>query len=191
MIKQTRIGDAFWVVVRIFITLSCSFAHVGEAEPAQPLALRMEIARHDELYFRKAAPVISDAEYDALKIKLKELEERSGDSVDGVAIGDDRTGDFSGYRHREPMQSLAKAYSDEELGAFLARVEAKLGRGDVEMRVEPKYDGLAVSLTYERGYLVRAVTRGDGVTGEDLVSNARGESLRVWCRKNVPLVSAL
>jgi DNA ligase (NAD+) len=173
MIKQTRIENSFWVVVRIFFALICGLVHGSEAEHTQLLELRREIARHDELYFRKAAPVISDAEYDALKIKLKELEERTGESVDGVAVGDDRTGDYAAYRHREPMQSLAKAYSDEEVAAFVARVEAKLGRGDVQLRVEPKYDGLAVSLTYERGQLVRAVTRGDGVAGDDLTANVR------------------
>lgn len=158
-------------MVSIIAILRFGFVQGSECDPL--LELRREIARHDELYFRKAAPVISDAEYDALKIKLRALEARSGEQVEGVAVGDDRTGDFSGYRHRESMQSLAKAYSDEEVAAFQARVEAKLGRGDVTMRVEPKYDGLAVSLTYERGIFVRAVTRGDGVTGDDLTDNVR------------------
>jgi len=170
--KQSRHLNWF-LIVSLIAVLSCGFAHGAEAEHEQVLELRREIARHDELYFRKAAPVISDAEYDALKIKLKELEQRSGEPVDGVAVGDDRTGEFEGYRHREPMQSLAKAYSDEEVAAFVARVEAKLGRGEVALRVEPKYDGLAVSLTYERGQLVRAVTRGDGATGDDLTNNVR------------------
>lgn len=168
--KKTRQWKWF-LVIPIVAILSCGFVQGSEHD--QVLELRREIARHNELYFRKAAPVISDTEYDALKIRLKELEARSGEQMEGVAIGDDRTGDFFEYRHREPMQSLAKAYSDEEVAAFLARIEAKLGRREVALRVEPKYDGLAVSLTYERGLLVRAVTRGDGVSGEDLTNNVR------------------
>ena len=150
-----------------------------EAELSRFRELRREIARHDELYFRQAAPVISDAEYDALKMKLRDLETKLGADVDGVAVGDDRTGNFEPYRHREPMLSLGKAYSDEEVAAFAARVEAKLARGDVAFRVEPKYDGLAVSLTYEDCRLVRAVTRGDGATGEDVTANAR-RRVRGW-----------
>lgn len=143
--------------------------------------LRREIARHDELYFRKAAPVISDYEYDQLKAELRGLEARvvklseagGAAGAAGETLGDDRSAGFKTYRHREPMLSLTKAYSDEEVAAFVARVEAKLGRGAVAFRVEPKYDGLAVSLTYEKGRLVRAVTRGDGADGDDITANAR------------------
>ncbi len=163
----------------LVISLFLSGGNANGAEPAtdservQLMELRREIARHDELYFRKAAPVISDAEYDALKIRLRDLESKIGAQTDAVSVGDDRTGVFAPYRHRQPMLSLAKAYSDADVGAFVSQVEAKLGRGDVAFRVEPKYDGLAVSLTYEKGRLVRAVTRGDGVTGEDLTAHAR------------------
>lgn len=143
--------------------------------------LRREIARHDELYYRKAAPVISDYEYDQLKAELRALEARAaerdesggGGAAAGETLGDDRSAGFQTYRHREPMLSLTKAYSDEELAAFVARVEAKFGRGAVAFRVEPKYDGLAVSLTYEKGCLVRAVTRGNGTDGDDITANAR------------------
>jgi DNA ligase (NAD+) len=143
--------------------------------------LRREIARHDELYFRKAAPVISDYEYDQLKAELRGLEARAvemskvggADGAAGETLGDDRSAGFQTYRHREPILSLTKAYSDEEVAAFVARVEAKLGRGAVVFRVEPKYDGLAVSLTYEKGCLVRAVTRGNGTDGDDITANAR------------------
>lgn len=137
-------------------------AAAGLAESADERALvrlkelRREIARHDELYFRKAAPVISDYEYDQLKAELRGLEARvveiskagGAAGAAGDNIGDDRSAGFQTYRHREPMLSLTKAYSDEEVAAFVARVEAKLGRGAVAFRVEPKYDGLAVSLTY-------------------------------------------
>jgi len=127
----------------------------AERAMARLKELRREIARHDELYFRKAAPIISDFEYDRLKAELRTLEanmagfEQTVGAAEGAAaVGDDRTGNFATRRHREPMLSLAKAHSDEEVAAFVARVEAKLGRGAATFRVEPKYDGLAVSLTY-------------------------------------------
>ncbi len=147
--------------------------------------LRREIARHDELYFRKGAPEISDFEYDELKRELRALEtlfaaeEGAADAEEkatgaGVAgVGDDRTGAFATWRHGVPMLSLDKAHTDEELGAFHARAAARLGREDVVYRVEPKYDGLAVSITYENGRLVRVVTRGNGVDGDDVTVNAR------------------
>lgn len=146
----------------------------GETARARVLELRREIARHDELYFKKATPVISDFEYDRLKGELRRLE-ASLPAADETAeaVGDDRTGAAATWRHGAPMLSLEKAYSDEEVDAFDARVSAKLLRVGVEYRVEPKYDGMAVSLTYERGRLVRAVTRGNGVEGEDITANAR------------------
>lgn len=149
-----------------------------EAARARILELRREIAQHDELYFRKAAPVISDFEYDRLKAELRGLEARFPTPGEGVGeatagLGDDRTGVFATQAHRVPMLSLDKAYSDEELKAFHARVAARLGREDLVYRIEPKYDGLAVSLTFEQGRLVRAVTRGNGAEGDDITTNAR------------------
>ena len=170
-----------WLVIGLALGLGwvTQAATPTQAEREQLMELRREIARHDELYFRKAAPVITDAEYDRLKMRLRELavkvDEGAGEA--GVErVGDDRTGSLATYRHGEPMLSLAKAYSDEEVMAFAARVSAKLGAdaaGEVRFRVEPKYDGLAVSLTYERGRLVRAVTRGDGVEGDDVTLNVK------------------
>ncbi len=166
-------------------------AQVAEAGRARLSELRREIARHDELYFRKNAPVISDDEYDRLKRELRDLEARFGDREDdaadsvggagggSLAVGDDRSGVFETRLHRAPMGSLAKVYSDEELGAFHARMAARLGHEDVVYRVEPKYDGLAVSLTYENGRLVRALTRGDGREGEDITAELRARAAGV------------
>jgi DNA ligase (NAD+) len=147
----------------------------GPREASRLKELRREIARHDELYYRKAAPIISDYEYDRLKAELRALEARlgGGDAAPGETLGDDRRSGAQAHKHREPMLSLAKAYSDEEVAAFAARAEAKLGQGAAAFRVEPKYDGLAVSLTYEHGRLVRAVTRGNGAEGDDITANAR------------------
>ena len=145
--------------------------------PEQQIAeLRRELARHDALYHRQAAPEISDFEYDQLKRRLAALERAHPEAAKAAAplaeIGDDRSGLFQAYRHRERMLSLEKAYTEAELRAFHARVAKALSRADFSYTIEPKYDGLAVSLTYENGRLVRAVTRGNGTEGDDITAHA-------------------
>ena len=136
--------------------------------------LRAEIARHDGLYFKKAAPEISDAAYDALKRELARLRAAfAGVASAPLPMGDDRSGDFSVVRHAVKMQGLDKVYTDAELVAFCAGLGRRLGRAGLVYVVEPKFDGLAISLTYENGRLVRAVTRGNGVEGDDVTANAR------------------
>jgi DNA ligase (NAD+) len=140
------------------------------------VALRREVAHHDELYYKKSAPEISDAAYDSLKRELSALEQKfpalavSGSATD--SLGDDRSGAFPLFRHRERMQSLAKSYTESELRGFHARLGQQLGRNDLVYVIEPKFDGLAVSVTYEKGRLVRAVTRGNGVEGDEVTANA-------------------
>jgi DNA ligase (NAD+) len=140
--------------------------------------LRAEVARHDELYHRLAKPELGDQEYDAMKRQLAQLEAKfpeaaraAGQDSPTAAVGDDRTEGFKTYRHRQPMQSLDNTYSEQELREFHARLAKILGRDDLAFVVEPKIDGLAVSLTYEKGRLVRAVTRGNGVEGDDVTGN--------------------
>ncbi|MDO8541696.1 MAG: NAD-dependent DNA ligase LigA [Opitutaceae bacterium] len=139
--------------------------------------LRREIGRHDALYFVQAAPEISDGDYDELKRQLAELEARHPEAAKAAPplaqIGDDRTGRFQTHRHREPMMSLEKAYTDVELRAFHTRLMKHLACDNLTYVVEPKFDGLAVSITYEQGRLVRAVTRGNGIEGEDITANVR------------------
>ncbi len=138
--------------------------------------LRSEVARHDELYHRQVAPEIADFEYDALKRELEELERVHPEleSADSPArnIGDDQREGFESYRHRQPMLSLDNTYSKDEFFAFVERVERGLETDGIEFVVEPKIDGVAVSLTYEAGRLIRAVTRGNGVEGDDITANA-------------------
>jgi DNA ligase (NAD+) len=141
--------------------------------------LRTQVARHDELYHRRAKPEISDRDYDALKRQLADLETRfpreaaaAGGDSPTVRVGDDRAEGFRTYRHRQPMQSLDNTYSEAELREFHARLVKLLGRDDLAYVVEPKIDGLAVSLTYDQGRFVRAVTRGNGVDGDDVTANA-------------------
>jgi DNA ligase (NAD+) len=146
-------------------------------EAAQRLgALRTEIAHHDALYFQKAVPEISDFAYDQLKHELAALEQAfpslAGESSPAAAIGDDRSGLFPTYHHRERMLSLDKTYAEEDVRAFHARLAKRLARTDLVYVVEPKVDGLAVSVTYEKGKLVRAVTRGNGIEGDDITANA-------------------
>jgi DNA ligase (NAD+) len=149
----------------------------AEAQP-RIAALRTEVARHDELYHRRAAPEIGDEAYDRLKRELADLEAAFPGAAQAVGpespterVGDDRAEGFQTYRHRQPMQSLDNTYSEAELREFDARLTRLIGRADLAYVVEPKIDGLAVSLTFERGRLVRAVTRGNGVEGDDVTAN--------------------
>jgi DNA ligase (NAD+) len=142
--------------------------------------LRAEIARHDELYFKKNAPEISDADYDSLKQELRQLERSKAKSGSGVSelesvpsVGDDRSGGFTSSVHRQPMLSLEKAHTEAELRAFIQRVEQHSGSSKLNWVIEPKFDGLAISVTYENGRLIRAVTRGDGLQGDDVTENVR------------------
>ncbi|HEY4989110.1 MAG TPA: NAD-dependent DNA ligase LigA [Opitutaceae bacterium] len=142
-------------------------------------ALRAEVASHDERYYRKAKPEISDREYDRLKRDLADAEAKYpgaakalGLDSPSATVGDDRAEGFVTVRHRQPMQSLDNTYSEAELREFHARLVRLLGREDLSYVVEPKIDGLAVSLTYEKGKFVRAVTRGNGVEGDDVTANA-------------------
>lgn len=140
-------------------------------------ALRQQVAKHDELYYRQAKPEVSDFAYDGLKRELAGLETQfpqfAAKESPTARVGDDRREGFATYRHRQPMQSLDNTYSEEELRAFHQRLVKLFGREDLAYVVEPKIDGLAVSVTYEKGKLVRAVTRGNGVEGDDVTANAR------------------
>ena len=142
----------------------------------QLAALRAEVARHDQLYHRQAAPEISDYDYDQLKRRLRELEaafpEIAREAPTVAEIGDDRSGLFQTRRHRERMLSLEKSYAEADLRAFHARLAKLLGRDALAYVVEPKFDGFAVSATYEKGKLARVVTRGNGLEGDDITANA-------------------
>lgn len=145
----------------------------GDEALARLAELRAEIAHHDELYFKKAAPEISDSDYDQLKRELAALEHTHPEWAHAAGVGDDRSGRFPTYVHRLPMLSLDKAYTEAEWRAFHAGVVARLGRKNLTFVVEPKYDGLAISLTYDRGVLTHAATRGNGLEGDDVTGNVR------------------
>ena len=143
--------------------------------------LRAEITRHNELYYKKAAPVISDAEYDAMERELRDLETRfphlaDPDSPTGE-VGSDRDANFPSMSHSRPMLSLANSYELSEVEAFDQRVRKELGRmGDgVEpvYSLEPKMDGVALAVRYRTGSLSVGLTRGDGRNGDDVTHNVR------------------
>ena len=165
----------------LLLTVSAAVASARALMPQEARgrleALRAEINHHNELYFRQAAPEITDAAYDELKREQARLEEAFPAFADGAAAeavgSDDRTGRFPTYHHRERMLSLDKAYSEDELRAFHARLVRQVGAAEAACVVEPKYDGVAISVTYEKGELVRAVTRGDGEVGDDVTANVR------------------
>ncbi len=139
-------------------------------------ALRTEIARHDALYFKKAAPEITDAQYDALKRELAALVGVHAELATGASVGDDRVEGLPKHRHRQRMLGLDKAYTESEIMAFVAGVTSRAGGEAVVFVIEPKFDGLAVSLTYEQGRLVRAVTRGDGLEGDEVTASLLARS---------------
>ncbi|MEM9025756.1 MAG: NAD-dependent DNA ligase LigA, partial [Verrucomicrobiota bacterium] len=144
---------------------------------AQIKELRAQIARLDEQYHRQGISEVSDYEYDHLKYKLAALEaespELSTEESPSLKIGDDRREGFVTYKHREAMMSLDNTYNAEELAAFDERLLKRFPEQLLlDYVVEPKVDGVAVSLTYENGQFVRAVTRGNGIEGDDITENA-------------------
>jgi DNA ligase (NAD+) len=138
-------------------------------------ALRDEIARHDYLYYVLDAPEVPDSEYDRLFRELQALEADFPVLVTPDSptqrVGGQAARAFSSVTHRQPMLSLNNAFEEEEAAAFDRRVREALGLDVVEYAVEPKFDGLAISLVYENGLLAQAATRGDGYSGEDVTAN--------------------
>jgi len=140
--------------------------------------LRAEIERHNDLYYVRDAPEITDAEYDRLFRQLLDLEAAFPDLVTpdspSQRVGGRPLEEFAQVRHRVPMLSLQNAMDEGEVRAFDDRVRRFLSRSDpLDYVLEPKFDGLSVELVYQEGVLVQASTRGDGVTGEDVTANVR------------------
>ena len=139
--------------------------------------LRAEIERHNRLYYIDAAPEITDREYDQLLQSLEELEQQfpefASPSSPTQRVGGAPREGFESVRHSTPMMSLSNTYSKEELVEFDRRISKLIPDESFDYILEPKIDGVAISLRYENGELVRAVTRGDGTTGDDVTSNVR------------------
>src|SRR5215469_2452928 len=142
--------------------------------------LAEEIAAHDRRYYQQAAPTISDAQYDALRLRNEAIERRFPALVRADSpsrrVGARPGGGFAKIRHTVPMLSLANAFADNEVADFVKRVRRLLGieaEAPLAFTVEPKIDGLSCSLRYEQGRLVKAATRGDGTEGEDVTENVK------------------
>jgi len=139
--------------------------------------LRNEIRRHEYLYHVADDPEISDAEFDRLMIRLRELEAEYPSLVTPnsptVRLGSAVREGFQKVQHTTPMVSLDNAFSFETLGDFDRRVRELVGRENIDYVAEHKFDGLSISLRYETGHLARGVTRGDGTTGEDVTPNVK------------------
>ena len=137
--------------------------------------LRRELSYHNHKYYVENSPEISDFDFDKMMRRLADLEAAHPEFYDplspSVRVGSDRTAEFTSVSHRYPMLSLSNTYSVEELQQFIERIEGEYG--PTEFVCELKFDGTAISLTYEKGRLVRAVTRGDGTTGDDVTTNVK------------------
>lgn len=137
--------------------------------------LRSTLNLYNHKYYVEAMPVVSDYEYDTLLRQLQQLEAENPEYFDPASptqrVGNDLTNSFESVAHRFPMLSLGNTYSLEELREFVERVEREIE--NVEFVCELKFDGTAISLTYENGRLTRAVTRGDGTRGDDVTANVR------------------
>ena len=138
--------------------------------------LREELHRHNHNYYVLNAPEISDREFDTMMRELQDLEAGHPECFDPnsptMRVGSDLTKEFEQVEHRYPMLSLGNTYSEAEVRDFYDRVSKSLNE-DFEICCEMKFDGTSISLTYEDGRLVRAVTRGDGVKGDDVTANVR------------------
>ena len=138
--------------------------------------LRARIRRHEHAYYVLDKPEVSDAEYDALFLELRRIEDERPDLLTPESptqrVGGEASDQFAKVRHRSPMLSLQNAFDEAEIRAFDKRVRGAVG-GDVVYCAELKIDGLAISLTYAKGRLQRAATRGDGTVGEDVTANLR------------------
>lgn len=155
--------------------------HLSEEQAANELErLAREITHHDKLYYANDAPKLTDAEYDALRQRNVEIETRFPELIrpdsPSERVGTTPSEQFAKTVHAVPMLSLGNAFSDDDVREFVERVQRFFKQGEANdacFVVEPKIDGLSISLRYERGEFVLAATRGDGATGENVTSNIR------------------
>ena len=147
------------------------------------LKLRRELDRHNKLYYVLDAPEISDYEYDMLMNRLKQLEAEHPELVTPDSptqrVGGEALSQFEQVRHQVPLESLTDVFSYDELFSFGERMDSLIP-GKHDYTVEPKIDGLSMSLEYEDGVFVRGATRGDGLIGENVTENLRTVRSLPW-----------
>ena len=139
--------------------------------------LRKQLHEHNHRYYVLNQPILSDQEFDFMMQELQVLEARHPECHDAnsptMRVGSDITKTFRQVAHRYPMLSLANTYSEGDVEEWYGQVSRGLEGEEFEVCCEMKYDGLSISLTYEHGRLVQAVTRGDGIQGDDVTANVR------------------
>jgi len=139
--------------------------------------LREQLHHHNYLYYVQNSPTLSDQEFDRLMRELQDLEAKHPEVYDPNSptqrVGSDLSTGFKQVKHKYAMLSLANTYNEQEVASWYTTVSKDLGGQPFEVCCELKYDGLSISLTYEQGRLVRAVTRGDGIRGDDVTANVR------------------
>ncbi len=139
--------------------------------------LRQELHRHNHLYYVEARPLISDKEFDLLLRELQDIEAQFPDLITldspSQRVGGAPIDGFAQIQHTVPMMSLDNTYSESELVAFFARLQKGLGREKIDCIIEPKVDGVAITIRYENGVLKHGATRGDGRTGDDVTTNLK------------------
>ena len=137
--------------------------------------LRAEIDRHNQLYHSDDHPEITDAEFDALYARLKKLEENleANENSPTMKVGPKPSKGFEKHDHLKPMLSLSNVFNYQEFEKFEERIIKRINNKDITYSIEPKFDGIGISLTYDNGNLTRAVTRGDGITGEIVTENVK------------------
>ena len=135
--------------------------------------LKTEIEKHRKLYYDDDRPEISDQEYDELLVELEAFEANYPELSENVSqkIGGNVSEKFAKVQHSVPMLSLSNTYNIKEIEEFDARARKNTGKNKIEYVLELKLDGLSIALIYEKGKLARALTRGDGTTGEDVTEN--------------------
>jgi len=154
------------------------FASLGQSNlPLRYQQLRQLIAQYDHEYYVLDAPSVPDSEYDRVYRELQDVERQHPDLITSDSptqrVSGSAVNAFNSITHRQAMLSLNNAFEDSELEAFDKRIREALGQEQVEYAVEPKFDGLAITLTYENGIFTQGATRGDGYTGEDVTHNLR------------------
>lgn len=139
--------------------------------------LRSQLDQHNHLYYLESKPEITDFEFDQLLKKLQKLEEEYPEFEDSNSptkrVGGDITKSFNTVKHAVPMQSLGNSYSEEEIQEFIDRIHKELESDAVEFVCELKYDGVAIAITYENGDFLQALTRGNGLQGDDVSNNVK------------------
>ena len=172
----TRFFFEIWLFRIYFLFLSLEKT-IKMDEKERILQLRRELHEHNYRYYVLNQPTISDQDFDFMMHELQSLEERHPELKDANSptqrVGSDLNQEFRQVEHRYPMLSLANTYSEQDVAVWYESVERGLQGEPFEVCCELKYDGLSISLTYEHGQLVQAVTRGDGVRGDDVTANVK------------------